>query len=82
VETAGNTTEIGLSWDTVARENASIALASILSEHINNFGTVTFIVFQYNSSDIFATDHNLVRLIIHNLRQEHSQMFFAEMDMR
>lgn len=83
IESQGNSMEIGLSWDQLARENALLALNTMLADHIQNAGSaVTFIVFRFDSTNIFASDHSLVGMAIHNQRANHPQVFSAEMDLR
>ncbi|MCL2400463.1 MAG: hypothetical protein FWC91_12065 [Defluviitaleaceae bacterium] len=83
IEAQGNTTAIGLSWDQLARDNALLALNTVLADHIQNAGsTVTFIVFRFDSANIFTSDYSLVGQAIHNQRTIHSQVFSAEMDLR
>jgi len=83
IEAQGASSIIGLSWDGLARENASVLLNMVLADSIQNAGTaVVFVVFQYNSADIFAADHGLISMAIHNQRLDEPQVFTAEMDLR
>jgi hypothetical protein len=83
IEATGTVIEIPLTWDGLARDDASRILNTALAEQIRAANSaVTFVVFQFDSDSIFAADHQLIRLAIHNQRLHNPQMFFAEMDIR
>jgi len=83
LESTGTVVEIPLTWDGLARDEASRTLNTALAEQIRTTNSaVTFVVFQFDSDGVFAADHQLIRLAIHNQRLHNPQVFFAEMDIR
>ena len=83
VEAAGRRREIELNWDNVARDNATLALNIALAESIQSTDSaVTFIVFKFDSMNIFVADHRLISIAIHNQRLHNPQLFSAELDLR
>ena len=83
VEATGQTRKIPLNWDALARDNAAVALNTTLAERIQKAGDgVTFIVFKFDSANIFVADHRLISIAIHNQRLHHPQLFSAELDLR
>lgn len=83
VEATAQVIQIELCWDGVIRDNAAMALNIALSEGVQNADSpVTFVVFKFDSTNIFAADHRLISIAIHNLKLNHPHIFSAELNLR
>ena len=83
VEAGEQRTEIPLDWDNLARDNATMDLNTALAEKIQQAEhAVTFLVFTFDSTRIFAADHRLISIAIHNQRLHNQQLFSVELDLR
>ena len=82
VEASSQSMEIALSWDGFVRDNAAMTLQTTLAEHVRNADSpVTFVVFRFDSRDIFAADHRFISIAIHNLQLNHPHVFSAELNL-
>jgi len=80
VETDTKTSRIDLCWNALARDNAALELNTVLASKIQSAGnTVMVVVFRYDSSRIFRSDHRLVTNAIH-LQRQFNQLVVAELD--
>jgi hypothetical protein len=76
--------EIRLSWDADIREQAALKLNESLTARIGGAaeGQVTFIIFRFNSSEIYEDDYRLITLAVQRQKQESFHIFTAEIDLR
>lgn len=80
VETDSQSTRVDLCWNSLARENAARELNTALAYKIRNAdSSIMVVVFRYDSSRIFRSDHRLVTNAIHFHRQ-YNQLIVAELD--
>ena len=80
VEGDTQVTQIDLCWNTLARDNAALELNTILAYKIQNTtNSVIVVVFRYDSSRIFMSDHRLVTNAIH-IQRQFNQLVIAELD--
>jgi len=80
VEAAGRHKTITLSWDEY--EEAAVALHDMLYDIVGKGNDVTFIVFQYDGTQTFVNDRNLVRQTVLALRAYNPRILSAEIDIR
>jgi len=79
IEADSHVTQIDLCWNALARKNAALELNMVLAYKIQNIqNSVIVVVFRYDSSSIFMSDHRLVANAIHIQRQ--FNMVVAELD--
>ena len=81
VEANGSITTIDIDWNQIVRDQARLALDSVLAQSIQN-ATVSFIIFRYDSDNIFVDDHTLINLALQAQRLHRPNVFLAEIDLR
>jgi len=80
IEADSHVTQIDLCWNALARENAALELNTVLAYKIQNIqNSVIVVVFRYDSSSIFMSDHRLVANAIH-IQRQFNQLVVAELD--
>ena len=80
VEADAQSTRIDLCWNNLARDNAALELNTALAYKIQNAeNSVMVVVFRYDSSRIFRSDHRMVTNAIH-IQRQFNQLVVAELD--
>ncbi|MCL2403991.1 MAG: hypothetical protein FWC92_00450 [Defluviitaleaceae bacterium] len=80
IEADSYVTQVDLCWNAVARDNSALELNTALAYKIQNAAnSVMVIVFRYDSSSIFMSDHRLVANAIH-IQRQFNQLVVAELD--
>ena len=82
IEADSRTTMIGLCWNVLYRDTATLELNTVLASIIQEAGnTVMVVVFRFDSGRIFMADHRLVSNVIH-IQRQFNQLVVAELDVR
>jgi len=82
VEADAQVAQIYLTWNALERDNAALELNTVLAGKIQGTeNSVIVVVFRYDSSAIFMSDHRLVSNAIH-IQRQFNQLVVAELDIR
>jgi len=82
VEADSQAARIDLCWNALARDNAALELNTVLAYKIQNaVNSIMVVVFRYDSSGIFMSDHRLVSNAIH-IQRQFNRLVVAELDIR
>lgn len=84
VESGGKATEqIELIWDKNVRNDTFNALDDLLSTTISESDAqMIFIVFKFNSKDIYEDDHKMIKLAIQRQKHYNTHVYTAEIDLK
>ena len=84
VEAHGKAVEqIDLVWDKDTRNDAFNLLGGLLSSRINESNAqMIFIVFKFDSTNIFEDDHRMIKLAIQRQKLYNSHVYTAEIDLK
>jgi len=82
VEADTQVAQIYLTWNAPERDNAALELNTVLAGKIQGIeNSVIVVVFRYDSSAIFMSDHRLVSNAI-QIQRQFNQLVVAELDIR
>ena len=78
-----STERIDLVWDKDVRNNTFNRLGDLLSARINESDAqIIFIVFKFDSTDIYEDDHKMIKLAIQRQKLYNPHVYTAEIDLK